>query len=61
MFQLLTQPSCIVLGIATVRSIILLMKQDDDDSDWELSKDESEDSGKSTLSSNIEEDDLDNL
>jgi len=36
------------------------MKQDDDDSDWELSKDKSEDPGESTLSSDIEEDDLDN-
>ena len=35
------------------------MKQDDDDVDREISNDESEDLGESTLSSDIEEDDLD--
>jgi len=55
-----TQPSSIELEIANVRAIILLLKQDDDDTDWEISEDESEDPGESTLSSDIEEDDLDN-
>ena len=36
-----------------------MMKQDDDDIDREISNDESEDLGESTLSSDIEEDDLD--
>jgi hypothetical protein len=58
MFEL--QPSCIVLEIANVRAIIH-MKQDDDDTDREeISDDESEVLGESTLSSDIEEDDLDN-
>jgi len=58
MFQL--QPSCIVLEIANVRAI-LHIKQDDDDTDREeISDDESEVLGESTLSSDIEEDDLDN-
>jgi hypothetical protein len=38
----------------------MLIKQDDDNSDQELSKNECEDLGESTLSSDIEEDDLDN-
>jgi hypothetical protein len=59
MFELPTQPSSIVLQIANVRAIIL-MKQDDDDTNREISENKSEDLGKSTLSSNIEEDDLDN-
>jgi len=59
MFDLPTQLSSIVLVIATVQAIIL-MKQDDHDTDQEISNDESEDLGESTLSSNIEEDDLDN-
>jgi len=59
MFELPTQPSSIVLEIANVRAIIL-MKQDDNDTDREISKKESEDHGESTLSSDIEEDDLDN-
>jgi hypothetical protein len=58
MFEHPTQPSSIVLEIANVRAIIL-MKQDDDDVDREISNDESEDLGESTLSSDIEEDDLD--
>jgi len=59
MFELPTQPSSIVLEIANVRAIIL-MKQDDNDTDREISENESEDLGESTLSSDIEEDDLDN-
>jgi len=56
MFEL--QPSCIVLEIANIRAIIL-MKQDYDDTDREeISDDDSEDGGESTLSSDIEEDDL---
>jgi len=58
MFEHPTQPSSIVLEIANVQAIIL-MKQDDDDTDREISNDESEDPRQSTLSSNIEEDDLD--
>ena len=58
MFELLTQPSGILLEIANVRAIIL-MTQDDNDTDWEISENESEDLGESTLSSDIEEDDLD--
>ena len=58
MFEL--QPSCIVLEIANVRAIIH-MKQDDDDTDREeISDDESEVLGESTLQSDIEEDVLDN-
>jgi hypothetical protein len=53
-----TQPSSIVLEIAYVRAIIQ-MKQDDDDVDQEISNDESDDLGQSTLSSDIEEDDVD--
>jgi len=58
MFELPTQFSSTVLEIANVRAIILI-KQDDDNTDREISNDESEDLGKSNLSSNIEEDDLD--
>ena len=59
MFELPTQPSRIVLEIANVRAIIL-MKQDDDDTNREISKNECEDLGESTLLSDIEEDNLDN-
>jgi len=59
MFELPTQPSSIVLEIANVRAIIR-MKQDDNDTDREISENESGDLGESTLSSDIEEDDLDN-
>jgi len=59
MFELPTQTWSIVLEIANVQTIIL-MKQDDNDTDWEISENESEDLGESTLSSDIEEDDLDN-
>jgi hypothetical protein len=48
-----------VLEIAVVRAIIRA-SQDVDDIDLEISKDDSEDPGESTLSSNIEEDNLDN-
>jgi len=47
------------LEIANVRGIILMM-QDDNDTNWEISENECEDLGESTLSSDIEEDDLDN-
>jgi hypothetical protein len=53
-----TQPSSIVLEIANVWAIILI-KQHDDDTDREISNDESDDPGQSTMSSNMEEDDLD--
>jgi len=59
-FEIPTQPSSRVLEIANVHDIILLVKQDDDDSDREISEDEIDCPGKSTLSSNIEDDDLDN-
>jgi hypothetical protein len=57
MFEHPTQPSSIVLEIANVRAMIL-MKQDDDDIDREISNDKSGDLGESTLSSDIEEHDL---
>jgi hypothetical protein len=44
-----------VLKIANVRAIVFL-KQDDDNTDQEISNDESEDPGESTLLSDIEED-----
>jgi hypothetical protein len=59
MFELPNQPSSIVLEIANARSIIL-MKQDDNDSDQETSENEGKGLGESTLSSDIEDDDLDN-
>jgi hypothetical protein len=59
MFEHPTQPLSIVLEIANVRAIIL-MKQDDNNTDPEIIKNEREDLGESTLSSDIEEDDLDN-
>jgi len=58
MFRHSTQPSSILLEIPNARAIILMM-QDDDDADREISHDRSEDPGESTLSSDIEEDDLD--
>jgi len=58
MFELPTQPPSIVLEIANFHAKIL-MKQDDDDTDWEISENKSEDPGVSTLWSDIEEDDLD--
>jgi len=39
---------------------IILMKQDDDDTNQEITNNESEDIGESTLSSDIAEDNLDN-
>jgi len=57
MFPLPTQPLSIVLEIANVCTIIF-RKQDDDDTDRKISKNKSEDPGESTLSSNIEEDNL---
>jgi len=59
MFELPTQLLSIVLEIGNVRAIIL-MKQEDDDTDREISEHDSEDTGESTLSSDIEEDDLNN-
>jgi hypothetical protein len=57
MFEL--QPSCIVLAIGNDHAIILI-KQDDNDTDGEeISDDNIEDSGEFTLSSDIEVDDLD--
>jgi len=60
MFELPTQLSSIVLEIANVRAIIL-MKQDDDNTNRDISYDESQHPGVYTLASDIEEDDLDNL
>jgi hypothetical protein len=58
MFEL--QPLCILLEVANVRAIIH-MKQDDDDADREeISDDDRNNAGQSTLSSDIEEDDLNN-
>jgi hypothetical protein len=58
MFEL--QPSCIVLEIAKVRAINH-MKKDDNDTDWEeISDDNIENVDESTMSSDIEEDDLNN-
>jgi len=59
MFALPTQPSSIVLEIANVLAIIL-MKQDDDDTDQKISDNDSENPGESTLSAEGEDDDLDN-
>jgi len=59
MFELPTQPSSIELEIANVRAIIL-MKRDDDDTNREISDNKSEDTRAFTLSSDIEEDDLEN-
>jgi hypothetical protein len=58
MFEHPTQPSSILLEIANVWAK-RLMKLDDDDTNQEISNDESEHPGQSTVSSNIEEDDLD--
>jgi hypothetical protein len=48
-----------MLEIANFHAIILIM-QDDNDTDQEISENETEDLGESTLSSDIEEDDFDN-
>jgi len=58
MFELPTQPLSRVMEIANVQAIIVLIKQDDDDSDREISEDESNDVGEPTFSSVIEEYDL---
>jgi len=58
MFELLTQLLSIVLEIVNLRAIILI-KQDDDDTDQEISNDKSDDPGVSTVSFYIEEDDMD--
>jgi len=58
MFELQTQPLSIVLEIANVRAIIRV-KQHNNDTNQEISKNESEDHGEFTLSSDNEEDDLD--
>ena len=57
MFELPTQLWSIVIEMVNVRAI-MQMNQDDDDTDWEIINDESEDAGESTLSSDIEKDDL---
>jgi len=57
MFELPTQLSSIVLEIANVQAVIQ-MNQDDDDVYREISNDKSDEAGESTLSSDIEEDDL---
>jgi len=59
MFQLPTQLLSIVLERANVQAIIVI-KQDDDDTDWEIINDAIEDPGDSTLSSNIDEADWNN-
>jgi len=59
MFQPPTQPSSIVLDRANLRAIIR-MKQDDDNTDREISGNESEHPGESTSTTNIEEDNLNN-
>ena len=58
MFEHPAQLSSTVLKIANVHARIL-MKQDVDDTDREISNDESEDPGWSALSFYMEEDDLD--
>jgi len=59
LFELRTQPSTIVLGIANIGAIILL-KQDDDDTKLEISENDGEDAWEFTFSSDIQEHDLDN-
>jgi hypothetical protein len=60
MIELPTQPSIIVLEIANVWVIILMMP-DDNDTDQEISENESEDLGEFSSSSNIQDDNLDTL
>jgi hypothetical protein len=60
MVQVPTKPSSIVLEIANISAIIML-KQDDNDAHWEIIENESDDLAASTLSSDMEEDDVDNL
>jgi hypothetical protein len=59
MFELPTHPSRIGLEIANVLGLIL-MNRDDNNTDRESSENAGEDLGEYTLSSNIEEDNLDN-
>jgi len=59
MFEHPTQPSSILLEIANVR-VNILLKQDDNNTDREISENKIEDLGESTLSSDIKEDNLDN-
>jgi hypothetical protein len=49
MFELPTQPLDIVLDIANIHSIIVLLKQDDDDSELVISNDKREDLRESNL------------
>jgi len=58
MFEL--QPSCIALDIANIRAIFQMNHDDDDTDREEISANDSEGTGESTLSADIEEDDLDN-
>jgi hypothetical protein len=58
MFEL--QPSCIELEIANVHAIIHMKQDNNDTHREENSNDDIEDARESTLSSDIEEDDLDN-
>jgi len=50
MFELPTQLSSIVLEIVNIQAVILI-KQDDHDTDRKITNDDSEDPGGSTLSS----------
>jgi hypothetical protein len=59
MIELPTQRSSTVLEIGNFWAIILV-KQDDNDTDRKISEFESQVLGESTLSSDIEEDDLNN-
>jgi len=58
MFELPTQVSRIVLEVTNIRAIDPI-NQDDDDTDREIRNEQSQDPCESTLSSEIEEDDLD--
>jgi hypothetical protein len=60
MFEPPTQPSYFIVEIANVRAIMLI-KQNDIDTDQEISENESEDAAESDMSSDIQKDDLDNL
>jgi hypothetical protein len=61
MFELPIQPLSIQWEIAQVRAIIHLMKQNNGDSDREISKEKrGHDHYESTMSSDIKEDRLDN-
>jgi len=58
MVELPTQPSSMGSEIGIVRAIIPML-QDNDNSDWEISENETKDPGESTLSSDMKEDNLD--